>query len=374
MATSSESSMGENLAALSESSQVPDIVRHAASWAWRILLIIAALYVMVLVIEEFAEVFVPLALALLGSAFLLPAVNLLERRGIPRAVAVVGLLVSSIALVSLLLTFVVRQFIDGFPDLVDQTETTVNSLRDWLQTGPIHLKSNVFDNLGDNFIEFMKKHQTEITSGAIATATTVTQLLTALFLTIFVMIFFLYEGGKIWKFLTRLVTPSARKKVEAAGIDGFGSLVGYVRATVLVAGVDAVGIGVGLLCFQVPLALPLATLVFIGAFVPIVGALITGGLAVLIALVTKGWFVAVIILAIVIAVMQIESHVLQPFLLGKSVKLHPLAVVLAIAAGIIAAGIIGGLLAVPLLAFLNTVVRSLLTQSSEKTRSELPSD
>ena len=133
-----------------------------------------------------------------------------------------------------------------------------------------------------------------------------------------------------------------------------------MRATVAVAAVDAIGIGVGLAILQVPLALPLASLVFIGAFIPIVGALVTGALAVVVTLVTQGWIAAVIALAVVVAVMQIESHVLQPFLLGRSVRVHPVAVVVGIAAGIVTAGIIGGLVAVPVIAFLNTAVRSIL--------------
>jgi len=124
--------------------------------------------------------------------------------------------------------------------------------------------------------------------------------------------------------------------------------------------VDAVGIGIGLWAVGVPLVVPLATLVFLGAFIPIIGALITGGVAVLIALVAKGVVGAVIVLAVVIGVMQLESHALQPLLLGRAVKLHPLAVVLAIATGLVAAGIAGALLAVPLLAVVNSGIRSLL--------------
>ncbi len=158
----------------------------------------------------------------------------------------------------------------------------------------------------------------------------------------------------------RGVPSRVRERVDVAGRRGFGALVSYVRATAAVALVDAVGIGVGLAIVGVPLVIPLSALVFLSAFVPIIGAVLAGTVAVLITLVANGFIQALIVLAIVIAVMQLESHVLQPWLLGRAVRLHPLAVVLAIAAGLVAAGIAGALLAVPLLAVLNAGVKSLV--------------
>ncbi len=174
------------------------------------------------------------------------------------------------------------------------------------------------------------------------------------------LIFFLYDGPGIWTFVTRGVPARVRERVDVAGRRGFAALVSYVRATAAVALVDAVGIGIGLAIVGVPLVIPLSALVFLSAFVPIIGAVLAGTVAVLIALVANGFIAALIVLAIVIGVMQLESHVLQPLLLGRAVRLHPLAVVLAIAAGLIAAGIAGALLAVPLLAVLNAGIKSLL--------------
>jgi predicted PurR-regulated permease PerM len=179
-------------------------------------------------------------------------------------------------------------------------------------------------------------------------------------LVVFVLIFFLYDGPGIWTFVTRGVPSRVRSKVDVAGRRGFGALVSYVRATAAVALVDAVGIGIGLAIVGVPLVIPLSALVFLSAFVPIIGAVVAGTVAVLIALVANGIIAALVVLAIVIGVMQLESHVLQPWLLGRAVRLHPLAVVLAIAAGLIAAGIAGALLSVPLLAVLNAGIKSLV--------------
>ncbi len=156
-----------------------------------------------------------------------------------------------------------------------------------------------------------------------------------------------------------------QERVRDAGRAGFQSLIGYIRATFLVALVDAVGIGTGLAIMGVPLALPLASLVFLGAFIPLVGAVIAGFLAVIVALLAKGFVYALITLALVIAVQQLEGHVLQPLVMGRAVSVHPLAVVLAIAAGGVLAGIVGALLAVPILAFLNSAVRVLAASEPE---------
>lgn len=344
--------------------KVHPVVRAAAEWSWRLIAIAVALYVLTRIVAKYEEVFVPIGLAVLGTAFLVPVVDWLNRRGVPRALAVVASLVVAIGAIAGIMTFVVQQFIDGVPELTDQVTKTIDDSRGWLVDGPLNIRQEQIDHIGDDSIKFLQDNQDKVTSGALATFTTVSEIVTGGLLMLFLMIFFLYGGGQIWRFLTLVIPVGSREKVWEAGQNGFGSLVGYVRATVVVAAVDAIGIGAGLAILQVPLALPLASLVFIGAFIPIVGALITGSLAVLVALVTQGWIAAVISLAVVVGVMQLESHVLQPFLLGRSVRLHPVAVVLAIAAGLVTAGIVGGLLAVPIIAFLNTAVRTLVDKST----------
>jgi len=208
----------------------------------------------------------------------------------------------------------------------------------------------------------LQNNQASLTSSALTTASTVGEILTGFVLTLFILIFFLSGGARIWAFLMHGVPSRVRNRVDVAGRRGFASLVSYVRATAAVAVVDAVGIGIGLWIVGVPLVIPLATLVFLGAFIPIIGAVIAGSVAVLIALVTNNFVTALIVLGIVILVMQLESHVLQPLLLGRAVRLHPLAVVLAIAVGLVSAGIAGALLAVPLLAVLNAGIRSLVNE------------
>ncbi|MEE4022220.1 AI-2E family transporter [Gordonia sp. PKS22-38] len=355
----SRRSDGSDDVAVADREKVHPLVRATAEWSWRLLVIAGAVYVLVLAFNQFEEVLVPVALAILGAAMLVPVVDVLDRVGFPRSLAVLVAIVVVLGLLAAVLTFVVQEFIRGIPQLTDEITTTIDRTREWLVDGPLGIDREQVQNIGNDVTGFLQHNQSQVTSGALATATTATEIVTGALLAFFLLIFFLYGGGHIWTFVTKAVPTETRARVHAAGTAGFATLVGYVRATVAVAFVDALGIGVGLAILHVPLALPLASLIFLGAFIPIVGALATGTLAVLVALVTQGWIAAIIALAIVVGVMQLESHVLQPFLLGRSVRLHPVAVVLSIAAGIVAAGIIGGLLAVPLIAFANTAIRHL---------------
>src|SRR6202045_203080 len=294
------------------------------------------------------------------SALLLPGVDWLDLHRVPRGAAVFLLLLLGLAVVGGILTFVVSQFIQGLPGLVDQVKHSIDKATTWLIHGPAHLNQQQIDSAGKSAIEAVRNNQEKLTTGALSTASTITEIVAGAFVVLFTLIFFLYGGRNIYEFVTKIFPAHVREKVRAAGKAGFGSLIGYVRATFLVALVDAVGIGTGLAIMGVPLALPLASLVFMGAFIPLVGAVIAGFLAVVVALIAKGWIFALITLGLIIAVQQLEGHVLQPLVMGRAVSIHPLAVVLAIAAGGVLAGIVGALLAVPTVAFLNSAVRVLL--------------
>jgi len=222
-------------------------------------------------------------------------------------------------------------------------------------------------------IDKMSANKGALAAGALTTAATVGEVLAGIFLALLTLFFFLRDGAQIWEFLCRLLPRPARIPATRAGRYSWVTLVSYVRATVLVAFVDAVGIGIGLAILRVPLALPLAALVFLTAFIPVIGATLSGAVAVLVALVTQGPITALIVLAIVIAVQQLEGHVLQPLIMGRAVAIHPLAVILAIAAGVVLAGIIGALVAVPIVAVLNTGIRHLaMLRRAEETGAPPP--
>ena len=344
---------------------VPRILRVTAAIGWRFLVVVAALYVVGTVTGYLAGIVVPVAIALLLAALLAPGVHQFAELGVPRGLATALVLVGGLVILGGVLTFVVVTFVNGVPGLVSQLSQSVDTATKWLTDGPLHLSDNQIRDASARFMATLTENQSGITSGALTTAATVGEFLTQALLVLFTLIFFLYDGPRIWQFLIRAAPDRVRTRVDVAGRRGLAALVSYVRATSAVAVVDAVGIGIGLAVLGVPLAIPLAALVFLGAFIPIIGAVVAGSVAILIALVANGVVAGLVVAGIVIAVMQLESHVLQPLLLGRAVKLHPLAVVLAIAGGLLVGGIAGALLSVPLLAVLNSGIRSLLSEADE---------
>lgn len=345
----------------SADTSVEPLVQKAAAWSWRLLVILAALVAVVWLIAKLEFIVVPFALATMVTAMLVPVVDWLDRRGVPRGAAVALVILSGFVIVGGILTFVVSQFIEGAPALVEEVTRSITTVREWLTTGVFsHFSSDQVEKFTSGAIEALQNNQAKLTSGVFATAGTITEIVTGALLMFFTLVFLLHGGRHIYAFSTQVFPVTVRDRVRDAGRAGFQSLIGYVRATFLVALVDAIGIGTGLAIMGIPLALPLASLVFLGAFVPLVGAVIAGGLAVIVALIAKGWVFALITFGLIIAVQQLESHILQPLVMGRAVSVHPLAVVLAIAAGTVLAGIVGALLAVPLLAFVNSAMRVLL--------------
>jgi predicted PurR-regulated permease PerM len=338
---------------------VPRGLRVAAAWAWRLLLLVLAGAAVLWVIAKVQLVVVPLVIALLLSALLSPLVGMLRHAKLNRSFATTIVMIMGIAAVAGVLTLVISQFVQGAPDLSAKAADGVQRIQDSLKTGPLHLSDEKVQGLFQDLRNLITNNREALTSGALSTATTLGHVITGLFLVLFSTFFFLRDGRRISRFLVGLLPEPVRDRMLGAVDVSWTTLVSYVRATVLVAFIDALGIGLALAICRVPFAFPLAALVFLGAFIPIVGATVSGVVAVLVALVGRGPAVALIILAAVIGVQQLEGHVLQPLIMGRAVAIHPLAVIIAIATGIVLAGIIGALVAVPIVAVLNTGIRHL---------------
>jgi predicted PurR-regulated permease PerM len=338
---------------------LPRAVRVAGAWALRFILLVAAAYLLLRLVSLLRVVLIPVAVAMLLAALFQPFAEFLRRRGLNRSLSAGLVVLAALVLVFGGLGLIIRTFIAEFGNLSTQVSEGIQEVQDWLARGPLHLTQSQLNDFLERARQAITENQSTLTSGALSTATTVGEVLTGFFLVLFTLFFFLRDGSQIWSFVCRLLPREARVPTARAGHYSWHTLVSYVHATVLVAFVDAVGIGIGLAVLGIPLALPLAALVFLGAFIPVVGATVTGVVAVLVALVAEGPVSALIILAVVIAVQQLEGHILQPLIMGRAVSLHPLAVILAIATGLIVAGIVGGLVAVPLLAVLNTAIRYL---------------
>jgi len=304
-----------------------------------------------------SEVVVPVTVGVLLTALLVPVTTGLQKLRLPRGPAAGITVIATIIVLAGLLTLVGTQIAGQFEDLSNQVGEGVQKIRD---TARIN-----FGLTDADITNLFKQVREQITSGgalgqqAAAVGTTATHVVAGLFISLFCLFFFLYQGEQIWSWLVRLFPRRARDKADSSGRKAWVSLTAFVRATVIVAAVDAIGISLGAAILGLPLVSAIGILVFVGAFIPVVGALVSGIVAVLVALVAKGPIVAIIMLAVVIGVQQLEAHVLQPFLLGRAVSVHPLAVILAIATGVVIAGIVGALVAVPTAAVLNTIVNHL---------------
>lgn len=349
--------------------QVPWAVDLAAAWSWRFLVICGAGYVLLWVLARFSVVFLPLVVALFITALASPLVDLGTRIGINRKAASGLVVVGGLAAVVLLLTFVGTQISRGFSDLAAQVVTGLEEIRRWLQDGPLRASESQINDYIQAAQELVTSSNEEVVTRVTEVGTTIGHIVAGFFIVLFASFFFLSDGSRIWAWVVRLFPRAARVRTDASGRVAWKTLTQFVRATVLVAFVDAVGIMMVALVLDVPFASAIGVLVFLFAFIPMIGATISGAVAVLVALVAHGWVVALIMLGGVIAVQQIEAHVLQPFLLGRFVSVHPLGVIVAIAMGVLVAGIAGALIAVPIVAALNAVATYL---AGEAAPSEMP--
>nr|WP_183086444.1 AI-2E family transporter [Mycetocola zhadangensis] len=340
-----------------DENDVPRGVRIAAAWAWRLLVIIAAIAVIVLIVIQLRLIVIPLFIAVLVSALLAPLITALVRHGWPRGLAIASAILSAIAVVGGLLWLAIWQITSDFSEVRARTVESFGDLRSVLLESPFHITDEQINAFIADVTRSIQEDSTALWSGALSIGTTLGHGLTGIFLALFCLLFVLIDGEGIWRWIVRLSPMKARPAIDGAGRAGWSTLTNYARTQILVASIDAFGIGLGAALLGVPLAIPIAVLVFLGSFVPIVGAVVTGAIAVFIALVYNGWVIALIMVGVVLLVQQLEGHVLQPLLMGAAVKVHPLAVVLVVAAGSMLAGIPGALFAVPVAAMINVMTR-----------------
>ncbi|GAB3565346.1 AI-2E family transporter [Spelaeicoccus albus] len=349
---------------MGEAPYVPYGLRLMGAWGWRLIVLVAAAALLITGLSYVTDIFIPLLISLLFAALLSPMVDFLQRHGWKRGLATGAVFVGAIVIVAGLLTLAGQQIVTGFSALSDQAIAGYKSVVQWLQSGPFGLSTdqlaNVMNNVVDQGEKAFKSNSNEIIGGALSATSTAGHILAGGAITLFATFFFLLDGRRITRWLLRMLPARAQQRATGASLRGWITLVHYVRIQIAVAFTDAVGISIGAAILGVPLVVPLGILVFIGSFIPLVGAIVTGIVAVLIALVAKGWVIALIMLAVVVAVQQLESHGLQPFMMGKAVSVHPLGVVIAVAAGSFLLGIVGALFAVPFVAVANSFISYLV--------------
>lgn len=330
-----------------------------------ILLVLATVVVLGLV--ELRLVVVPILIATLIAAAASPLVDFLARRGLPRVLAVWATLLLGLAVLSGVGWIVVNGIRGEWEELSTRAGEGLTELQTFLTSGPLPISEEQLEQGREALLELAQGDQ--VRTGAVAGATAAVEVVAGLFLGAVLLFFLLKDGARIWRFFLQPATGHRLRRLELVGERSVAVLGGYVRGTAIVALVDAVVIGVALAILGVPLAFPLALVVFLGAFIPLVGATVAGIVAALVALVANGPFVALIVVGVVIAVNQLEGDVLAPVVLGKALALHPLAILLALTAGTILAGIIGALLSVPLAAVAWTAVSTWSRDKRETTRS-----
>ncbi|WP_335941356.1 AI-2E family transporter [Streptomyces sp. PTD5-9] len=345
---------------------IPWSMRVAAEAGWRLLVLAGTLWVLMKVISAVQLVVLAFVAALLVTAMLQPTVARLKRYGLPRGLATAVTAILGFVVIGLVGWFVVWQVMDNLDTLSDKVRAGIEELKHWLLDSPFHVTEQQINDVAKNLSDTIGTNTEEITSAGLQGVTVMVEFLTGGLLAMFSTLFLLYDGKRIWHWVLKLVPAQARPGVAGAGPRAWRTLTAYVRGTVIVALIDAIFIGLGIWFLDVPMAVPLAVFIFLFAFIPLVGAVISGTLAVVVALVTEGVFTALMVLVVVLAVQQIEGHVLQPFILGRAVRVHPLAVVLSVAAGGMIAGIGGAVVAVPLVAVTNTVVGYLRAYGQEE--------
>ncbi|MCX4776160.1 AI-2E family transporter [Streptomyces sp. NBC_01264] len=325
-----EEQRSDRVAARDAAAAVPWGVRVAAEVGWRLLVLAATVWVLMRVIGAVRLVVLAFAVALLITALLQPTVARLRRHGLPRVLATALTAICGFAVLGLAGWFVVWQVLDNIGNLSERVQEGIGELKQWLINSPLHVTEGQINDIADRLSSSIGTSTSEITSTGLQGVTVLVEIITGLLLAMFSTLFLLYDGRRIWEWTLKLVPAAARPSLAGAGPRAWRTLTAYVRGTVIVALIDAVFIGVGIYFLDVPLAVPIAVVIFLASFVPLVGAVASGALAVVVALVTQGVFTALMALVIVLVVQQIEGHVLQPFILGRAVRVHPLAVVLAV--------------------------------------------
>ena len=340
-----------------EVEEIPLGVRRAAAWSWRLIVVVAASALIIWGMLQITTIVIPVFIAILLASLLTPVVKVLTRytflgRGAASGIALLGLLL----LVSGMFTLAGRQLFAQFADIQDKAVTGFQGLLDWA-TSTFQIDTPMINAAIDEGLEQLQQYSGQLVSGALSTAAVLGNVVTGILICLFTLFFLLAGGAGIWRWVVGLLPPAARVPTHEAFRRGWKALSAYMRTQILVAAVDAFGIAIGMVALGLgSYAVPIWLLVFLFSFIPLVGAIASGAIAVLLVLVLNNWIGAVIMLVIVLAVQQIEGNVLQPFLMGKAVELHPLAVFLGVASGAMVAGIPGALFAIPLLAFVNATL------------------
>lgn len=329
-----------------DDSVVPGLLKHVAAWSWRLILVAAVAYLLFKIAVALRLLVIPLIAATLLTALLQPLTKLL-RRVMPALAATWCTVIVTIGVLAGAGVLITNRVQADYPKLAAQVRRTVHELQAYLAGPPFRLSGTRLGQLSSKMLSYLAQHKTLVAGTVLTGGRYFLEVLTSLILTVFITFFLLKDGDKIWRWMISGLRRDVRTRVQRAGEAGWHALVSYIRGTTIVAAIHALFIGVAMWLLGVPLLVPLVILVFIAAYIPLIGILVVGALAILVTLATSGYIAALILLAVFLAENQLESHLLQPLVVGRIVKLHPLAIIVVLAVGGIVAGIPGAIVAVP---------------------------
>jgi predicted PurR-regulated permease PerM len=338
---------------------VPRWLQTAVAWSWRLLLLAIVLYVAARVAALLYVVVVPCAAAILLTALLQPLTARLRRAGLAPLAATWCVLLLAIVALAGAVWLVTARVQAEYPSLVAQVKHTTIQVQSWLHGPPFHLRTGNLQKVSNDIVKYLSQHKSLVEGTVVTGGRIAVEILAGIVLCFFVSFFLIKDGDRIWAWLTSRLHAERKRRADLAGSAAWQAVVYYVRGTIAVAAIHAVVMGITLSIMGAPLVAPLALLMFLAAFIPLVGVLLAGGLAILVVLATKGWVFALVLLGILIVMNQLEGHLLQPQVVGKMVRLHPLAVILVLAVGGVVAGIAGAVVAVPITAAVTSAMRAL---------------
>lgn len=316
--------------------------------ALQVLILLGIATVVVLALVQLKLIVIPVMIATIVAAAFSPLIRWFRGKGMPAMLATWITLIGALAVLGGVTTLIVFAVRNQWPALVESASKGLLELQDFVLGLPLPFEAIDWDAVVDSVVDFITSAQ--FGSGALAGVSVVAELITGTVLVAVLLFFFLKDGDRIWEFFLLPFRGETLERGRRIGATSVRVLGNYIRGTTIVALVDAVAIGIGLAILQVPLALPLAVIVFFGGYIPLVGATVAGIFAALVALVANGPIVALIVVVLVIAVNQLEGDFLQPVVMGQTLRLHPLVILIALTIGTILGGIVGALLAVPVAA------------------------
>jgi len=341
------------------SGQAPAGLRTASDWAWRLIVVGAAIGIVVYAAATLSFIIGPVVVALVISALLEPVRRILLRWGASTTVAWLVAFLFGVVVVTSIMFAAISEFSSNFDTLSEQATGGVTEFTDWLETGPLHMKAGGLNDAVDKAVATIKDDPTEAITGTVSVLSTTSSLLAAGVLTLLTTLFFMKDRAVMWLWFTRLFPEQARPRIDSAGQAGWEVLISYTRVTLTSAVVDSTVIGIASAVAGLPVAFALAVVVFLFAFIPTVGAIFSGLVVVLVALVSQGPTTALVMALIVLVVQQLDANVMYPILASRHLALHPLASLLLVAGGGVLAGLFGAFIAVPLAAVLIAVAGDL---------------